>query len=84
MPTTTIELTLPADQADLVQAAADAQGRTVSDLLASGQIVQGIVNDQAIQAVYRLSQKGKIPAELVTEAQDFAAKQVAQRKAMSA
>lgn len=79
--TTTIEIELPTLQAKLVQAAADAQGRTVSDLLASGQGVQGIVNDQLNQANWRLMNKGVYASELVAEAESEAARQVSARKA---
>lgn len=80
----TIEISLPEDKADLLQAASDIQGKSISDMIAEGQSVDGIVNDQLIQATYRLKAKGAIPTEIIAEAKDFAAVVVAGRKAVEA
>lgn len=66
-------------QFDLIQAAADARNTTPSKLLASGENLVGIANDQAWQALNRLTSRGVYPAEIVAEAQAEAAKQVAAR-----
>ncbi len=73
-----VTLDIDGDKADLAQAAADQRGKTLSELLDSGESIQGLVNDQLNQAMWRLV-RGVYPAELVTEAKDEAARQVAAR-----
>jgi hypothetical protein len=80
--TTTIALgdvTLPTDQATMLQAAADIANSTVGVLLQAGRSVQSIVNDTAVQSVLRLAQAGSIPSDVLAETKAYAAKQVAAR-----
>jgi hypothetical protein len=72
-------ISLSSDQAALLQAAADMRGKTLGELLSEGNSVLGLINDQVIQASARLLAVGTIPAEIVAEAQSFAAKQLATR-----
>ena len=82
--TKTIRLDIDGDKADLLQAAADQRGRTISDLMESGESIQGLVNDQLNQAMWRLASKGVYPAEMVAEAKAEAARVVAARIAAGA
>ena len=63
-------------QFDLIQAAADARNTTPSKMLAAGENLVGIANDQAWQALNRLTSRGVYPAEIVAEAQAEAVRQV--------
>lgn len=66
-------------QFDLIQAGADVRNTTPSKMLASGENLISIANDQAWQALNRLIGRGVYPAEIVAEAKAEAAKQVAAR-----
>ena len=71
MATITTQINIPDALLPLVEHAAKQDGKTVPDYLSErleqGQSVQGIANDRAQQAFWRLLSRGEIPAEIVAE-----------------
>jgi hypothetical protein len=76
MATITTQITVPEAQLPLIQDAATEQGKSVSEFLSAaignGQSIQGIANDRANQAWWRLQQAGEIPAEVLAESRRHA------------
>ena len=71
MATITASITVPDALLPLIEHAAKQDGKTVpaylSERLAQGHGVQGIANDRAQQAFWRLLQRNEVPAEIVAE-----------------
>ncbi len=81
----TIPLQVTAEQAALLQAQADIQGKTISDVLSQpGQSVQNLVADALNQANWRLVGKGIYCQDLITEAQAEASRMVTSRAGVAA
>jgi hypothetical protein len=72
-------ITVTAEQAALLQAAVDSRGKDLPTLLSEGNTWSGLIQDQVNQSAGRLVAAGAIPADIVTEAKAYAAKQVAAR-----
>jgi hypothetical protein len=72
-------ISLPSDQAALLQAAADTRGKTIATLVNEGTSIQGLIQDEMSQAAMRLFQAGSTPQAILDEATANAAKVVAAR-----
>ena len=71
MATINTSINVPDALLPLIEHAAKQDGKTVSaylsERLTQGQSVQGIANDRAQQAFWRLLQRNEVPAEIVAE-----------------
>jgi membrane protease subunit (stomatin/prohibitin family) len=71
MSTITAQITVADVQAAFLQHQATETGKTVEEVvanaIANNQSIQGIVNDRAQQAYWRLANVGNYPAEVIAE-----------------
>ena len=71
MATINASINVPDNLLPLIEHAAKQDSKTIeaylSERLPQGQSVQGIANDRAQQAFWRLLNRGEIPAEIVAE-----------------
>lgn len=71
MSTITAQITVTDVQAAFLQHQATETGKTVEEVVANAiandQSIQGIVNDRAQQAYWRLANAGNYPAEVIAE-----------------
>lgn len=76
MSTITATITIPDAIAPLIQDAATQAGQDLPTFVGAavnnGQNLQGIANDRANQAFWRLQQAGTVPAEILAESRRFA------------
>ena len=71
MSTITAQITVTDTQAAFLSHQATETGKTVEEVVANvvaaGQSIQGIINDRAHQAYWRLANAGNYPAEVIAE-----------------
>lgn len=71
MSTITAQITVTDAQAAFLQHLATETGKTVEEvvvnIVTNGQSIQGVVNDRAQQAYWRLANAGNYPAEVIAE-----------------